>query len=204
MKRGQIDDRGKLAQSTRGLPAHLSGKVHDKKGAQESLMELEGALCPEAKKRKVQQTLAQFSALPLMTSKEREKQQELKTVKFICGNWLRFSIVESDSFCKLVKDHNPSAAIMSARKKVKKNIALIDSLMRERMTEELEGKAISATVDHWTSKANQTFTGLTAHWIDDDWVLQSHNLGLFPHSGRSKGKELQEDFERLLLSKLRL
>ena len=152
MKRGQIDDRGKLAQSTRGLPAHLSGKVHDKKGAQELLMELEGALCPEAKKRKVQQTQAWFSASLLMTSKEREKQQELKTVKFICDNWLPFSIVWSDSFCKLVKAHNPLAAIMSARK-VKKSIALIDSLMREKMTEEMEGKAISATIDQMFPEA---------------------------------------------------
>ncbi|KAG0412864.1 hypothetical protein HPB47_009985 [Ixodes persulcatus] len=35
---------------------------------------------------------------------------------------------------------------------------------------------ISLTADFWTSIANDAYLGVTAHWIDDDWVLRSATL----------------------------
>ncbi len=34
-------------------------------------------------------------------------------------------------------------------------------------------RTISITTDTWTSNSHETFTAVTAHFIDDDWNLNS-------------------------------
>jgi len=39
-------------------------------------------------------------------------------------------------------------------------------------------KFVAITCDHWTSISNDSFLGVTCHWIDDDWKMNSFTLGV--------------------------
>lgn len=58
--------------------------------------------------------------------------------------------------------------------------AKVDALYasrREGLQTELSAASfISLTADFWTSIANDAYLGITAHWIDDDWMLRSATL----------------------------
>jgi len=49
----------------------------------------------------------------------------------------------------------------------------------------VKGQKISLTTDTWTSKANETYTAGTGHFIDDNWRLNSIVFGCFPRSGKT-------------------
>ncbi len=53
---------------------------------------------------------------------------------------------------------------MSATK-VRNAIVSIEVRMKELAIETVKGHYMCLTVDHWTSKANQNNTGMTAHFI---------------------------------------
>ena len=44
---------------------------------------------------------------------------------------------------------------------------------QEATLKELRGRAISWTTDHWTGPNNESYTTLTAHYIDENWSIQS-------------------------------
>jgi len=55
----------------------------------------------------------------------------------------------------------------------------------------LKGQTVSLTTDTWSSVQNFNYMCLTAHWIDDDWVLQKKILNFCPianHRGDTIGK----------------
>lgn len=159
-----------------------------------------------AKKRKVIQTsLSQFATKKKSnaTAKEMQKYQDMMTVKFLCSNFLPFRTVETKPFRDLIQSHNHHAKPMS-RRKVQSMISHIEYLVRGKMVEELKGQAISVTLDHWTSKANQNYTGVTAHFIDETWAMRSFEIGLFLHEGGATGKKLSDDFQKLMLEKVKL
>lgn len=58
---------------------------------------------------------------------------------------------------------------------------------------ELRGKKMAWTTDHWTGPNNMTYTTLTAHYIDDDWKLQSACLDFKVFHGRMTGENIYND-----------
>jgi len=123
----------------------------------------------------------------------KKKDQELKTVHFIVDCMLPFSTVQKKSFRAMIKSHNPSATPMSNRK-VKAILLALEEAMRNKCVEMMAGEHVSITLDHWTSKANQNYLGITAHFIDKDWNARSVPLGVFLHEGGSNAEELEKEF----------
>ena len=58
----------------------------------------------------------------------------------------------------------------------------------------MKGCDVSITIDHWTSKQNLNYVGITAHWIDKNWTMNSIPLGLFLHEGTSKSTDIMAEF----------
>lgn len=58
---------------------------------------------------------------------------------------------------------------------------------------------ISFTIDGWTSVANRTFYGVTAHYIDNEWNYQSLVLDFIPSNGKHTGKDIATIFHKCLL-----
>ena len=52
----------------------------------------------------------------------------------------------------------------------------------------------SFTVDAWSSKSFQSFYGITIHFIDNDWTLQSFALDLVASEGKHKGSDIAKLF----------
>ena len=58
--------------------------------------------------------------------------------------------------------------------------SIVDRMFRDKSLE-LKVKynrasAIAITSDFWTSLGNESYCGVTAHWIDSEWLLQSVTL----------------------------
>ena len=62
---------------------------------------------------------------------------------------------------------------------------------------------ISVTVDHWTSRARQNYTGMTAHWIDEQFVFHSVDLGCWLHEGKSDATSILKDFMETFVDELK-
>ena len=56
------------------------------------------------------------------------------------------------------------------------------------------GRFVSITCDHWTSVAKQSYCGMTAHWIDEDFKLHSCTMGCWLHEGGSTAEDLRDAF----------
>lgn len=48
----------------------------------------------------------------------------------------------------------------------------------------------SLTIDGWTSISNRSYYGITMHFIDDEWKLQSLPLDFIPSNGLHTGKDI--------------
>jgi hypothetical protein len=77
---------------------------------------------------------------------------------------------------------------------VKENIMDLDRSIRKQMIAKMKGCIVNLTTDHWTSKQHLNYVGMTAHWLDSDWVLHSLPIGMFLHEGGSKANELLDHF----------
>jgi len=63
----------------------------------------------------------------------------------------------------------------------------------------MENKSkISFTVDGWTSVSNKSFYGITAHFVDSNWELQSVVLDFVSSNGKHTGKDIAAVFYKSL------
>lgn len=53
---------------------------------------------------------------------------------------------------------------------------------------------ISFTIDGWTSVKNKSFYGITAHFIDENWRLQSVVIDFVASNGKHTGKDIAKIF----------
>jgi hypothetical protein len=58
----------------------------------------------------------------------------------------------------------------------------------------MEGQAVTVTGDHWTSRAGDNYASMTAHWIDNNCVLQSAVLRVYVYHGSTCAINLVGDF----------
>ena len=73
----------------------------------------------------------------------------------------------------------------------------IAAMTRAELVDRLQGKKVTATFDHWTSRATLNYSCLTLHWIDD-FKLQSSVISVYVYLGTSKAEAVYADFKRKL------
>lgn len=107
------------------------------------------------------------------------------------------SVVENIGFNDFVKKLNPSYSLPS-RYIVTNNLLSAEYKkkyedIKKRIS---EGESICLTTDAWTSKANESYISLTAHFISKDWKLNSLFLNCFKtvndHTAENLKNELLE------------
>ena len=106
------------------------------------------------------------------------------TCQWIAADNIPLSVVESDHYRAMMKAHDPGFQISSA-KNVGSSIRKTASQMRKKLSENMLKEACwyAVTFDHWTSCAGQNYTGMTCHWMNDEFSLESVALGCFLHEG---------------------
>ncbi|KAJ9556734.1 hypothetical protein OSB04_011348 [Centaurea solstitialis] len=69
----------------------------------------------------------------------------------------------------------------------------------------LKGQTVSLTTDTWTSVQNYNYMCLTAHWVDDNWVLRKKILNFCQcsnHRGETIGKLVYECLQKWGIEKV--
>ena len=96
---------------------------------------------------------------------------------------------------RMIFAHNPRSKDLSAEI-IKDRIVKTENEIRRILVSKLndESSHYSVTVDHWTSASNQTYAGMTVHFIDKKFELCSLTLGCFLHVGETKSEDALHDF----------
>lgn len=113
------------------------------------------------------------------------------------------SYLDSKNFRKMIADCNPNAEVITTEsmKTDITNMATFARAKRETLWKDALGnlRDISLTYDKWTSKANVSYSGIVAHWIDDDWELRTCVVWSGPTcSSKSTAQAQLQDLEKVM------
>ena len=107
----------------------------------------------------------------------KEEYKEL-LLRFIINNNLPFSIIESNSFLKLLKYINEDLPTIS-RGTIKNNLDLLynKELVKVKKRLSTNNSLFSITLDEWSSNNNIDFLAITLYYYNKDFKLESYLLG---------------------------
>jgi hypothetical protein len=109
----------------------------------------------------------------------------------VVDGMLPFSLVELGAFRLCFNLCKPDVALPSA-KTLKGDLMKCYRQEDGRVNERLRNASgkISVTFDCWTSPNNEAYLGVTGHYIDNDWAMQSLLLDFVPLPGEHTGENL--------------
>lgn len=117
-----------------------------------------------------------------------------KLVKFVVATNQAFTIVESQEFKDLISyaGVQNKKLIINGADTLRNDIQTTFKEKKEMLAGRLKllSSNVSFTIDCWTSANQHPFQGVTAHWIDDNWKIQSTVLDLALLEGPHTGKNL--------------
>jgi hypothetical protein len=80
-----------------------------------------------------------------------------------------------------------------------KELLTLGSIAEEAIHAEIKGKHVSYTSDHWTGPNSETYTTVTAHFIDTNvWEMRSMCIDFKVFSGRTTGDNIYNDIQSVL------
>lgn len=100
-------------------------------------------------------------------------------VKLLAYNYLPFSFVECPAFQELVHKLNKNAPMYN-RETISKEVVIAASMLKQEVIAKLKNNVIAITCDKWTSAGFESYLGVTAHFIDADWNLNTFVLTCSP------------------------
>lgn len=179
------------------LQASTSSKLHprlDQQGRED--LEVTVAEIP-AKKPKLQTNLSSFISRPV--SLPRQQKINNLILNIIVKDLQPFSIINDEGFRELMKELAPGYTIPSRP-------TFTYSFLTQKYNETVEklqkmlnnAQFVALTADGWKSVANESYIGITAHFITDDWKLYSCLLECFPLEETHTSKNLSSEFRRVV------
>ncbi|XP_051815909.1 E3 SUMO-protein ligase ZBED1-like [Acanthochromis polyacanthus] len=144
-----------------------------------------------------QTTLEQYRTRGGVNSEQTNKRITDAITCWIATNCRPVNIVEDAGLCEVIKAATGDTTYkLPARKTI---MSRVEELYDNKRTEKLEalGKVpyVSLTGDHWTSFGNDNYLGVTAHFIDNDWCLQSFALTVSKTTERHYAEACAQHFE---------
>lgn len=146
-----------------------------------------------------QTTLEQFSGRGVsLTTKTNDKITDAIAC-WIATNCRPVNIVEDTGLREVIKvASGDSAYKLPARKTIMSRIeTLYDKKRAEKLDALQKAPYVALTGDHWTSFGNDNYLGVTAHFIDDDWCLQSFALTVSKSTERHYAEACAQHFESI-------
>ncbi|KAK3929556.1 Zinc finger BED domain-containing protein 6 [Frankliniella fusca] len=133
-----------------------------------------------------------------MSAKEKER-CDMAVAHYVVSCMRPLNTVDKDGFRKMVKVLNPKYTPPSRRTLTDKYIPRIYNATRENVTLLMkQADYIALTTDGWTSGALTSFISLTAHFLDNDWVLVDVTLSCKQITEDHTGLLLKPEFEEML------
>jgi zinc finger BED domain-containing protein 1 (E3 SUMO-protein ligase ZBED1) len=120
-------------------------------------------------------------------------------VKVVCKEGLPFRLVESKSFKAFVGELDPRYAVPT-RKELSTHLLseTYDATKALIKADIAVAKAVALTTDMWTSSANQSYMGVTAHWLTDEFKSQNKCLAVRPAPGSHTAEFIAAEFASVL------
>jgi hypothetical protein len=118
-------------------------------------------------------------AFDQLKGSEVKEDHQWRVVELLLRKCLPFNTVEGKSFRDL-----PWASEYCSTMDNRTVKRLVDQKYNEVlawMQQQMEQQVVSVTLNHWTSKAKQNYSGMTVHYIVDNWILRQHDLACFLH-----------------------
>lgn len=144
----------------------------------------------------VQQTIKIFSSIKKISAKQRKENDDALMMLF-SKSFLPFSIVEDDYFKKFVEKLNPAYQLPS-RKHVSKTLLDAEYLSCVNQVKEnlVQVDSLCLTIDCWTSRAQEGYLAATAHYINQEFELETSLLQCYtltgPHTAVNLSRELND------------
>lgn len=146
-----------------------------------------------------QTKITHFSTRPLPVNKSKKIDEQL--VRMIAKEYHPFSLVEDPEFVKYSSMLNPNYSLPSRKTLSNTLLPQYYEMEKRRVKEDLRHhsvKAVSVTVDGWTSLKNESFLAMTVHFINEDFELKSYLLDCFKYSDRHTSENLAAEMKRVL------
>lgn len=133
-----------------------------------------------------------------MSTSQKDKIDQL-VMQMLIKDYQPFSIVEDEGFRNLIKILAPGYQIPS-RKYLSKSLLdkMYDDCYKKVTNNLKEVKGICITTDHWTSAANESYIGVTAHYINDNFKLCSVLLQCIKFEGAHTAVAIATELRRVL------
>ena len=118
--------------------------------------------------------------MKLPASSEKATSVKMAIAKFIALNCRPLSIVEGEGYCQLLHVLEPRYQVPT-HQTITRHLWTMEVACREKVNHELSiQESIALTTDFWTSKAVESYVGVTTHFIDDcaagKWELRTRIL----------------------------
>jgi len=125
-----------------------------------------------------------------MSHAERVELSTDAAARWVVTTGIPFEVVKHPETVRFLKIIGFDVVLPGGTDMVQSAMMKYDYKIRKALVKAMSGQKIALTTDQWTSRAGQSYTAYTAHWIDETWEMHGHNLGCHLHEGRARGIDL--------------
>ena len=138
---------------------------------------------------------------PKPTTCVEKKEVFLKAVTaWVIDQNMPFDSVEKPSFRRMfssIVDDKYADLFKTTAKTIRSRILHLGHLSKQATKKEMIDHEFSLTTDHWTGPDDETYTTLTAHYIEDKWMIKSCVLDFKVFHGSTSGNNCAEDLFKI-------
>lgn len=150
------------------------------------------------KRFRVQSNLHGFVSRPISINRQKDLNKSL--INMITTDLQPFSIVDDKGFKKFVSDLNSNYVLPSRTTLTRQLLPQAYECRLEEVKAEVStAEYIALTTDTWTSRATESYIAITAHFIDNNFILQSYLLDCCKFSENHTAENLRNQL--LVLTK---
>jgi len=138
--------------------------------------------------------------MPKPVGASRRKVIDQQVLRMIVKEYFPFSVVEDREFIKLIGMLNSGYTLPSRKTLTTSLLPVMYNEVYEKVRNDINSNAhyVSLITDSWTSVKNESYTAVTAHYIDKDCILKIYLLSCFKYSESHTSENLNNELVRVV------
>jgi hypothetical protein len=123
---------------------------------------------------------------------------ESAALKWAVQTYQPLDTFDHESFRDMVHQLNPKTKHLNSQW-MRQKVTLAAAFVREHVAKAVSNQWVAFALDEWTSITQESFLGVTAHFIDADWKLRTLCLSCSPtESEHSRAEDVVEEFYKVV------
>jgi len=137
---------------------------------------------------------------PMLGMKDKKEQFKVAAIFWAIEEAVPFHMFSRPTFRNMFKPLNKrSGEIVNIDDRGMREMAnKMGKYAEEATLKEIKDCEVAWTTDHWTGPNDESYSTVTAHYIDENWVLQSAILDFKVFCGSTTGENIYHDIESVL------